>query len=306
MFDIYREIALSQIPRILGFGDRDSRSITFGCFDRYYWHYKLTDFPNARFQEVSLLLTLLFITNFEGNSYYNNTNVKKWLLGSIEYWSKILNTNGSTNEVYPFEKSFCSSSFSAYCISESLLQLNQTELIDMKPAGYWLSRYDNNEVSNQMAAATLALYNIYLITSDEEYLIASEEKLKKLYKMQNIEGFFLEYEGVDVGYHTLTMSMLARLHKKKKTKNVLDSLIKAELAVNALIDENGYFNYEKTSRHTQFIYPFAFAYLRTDELRRHARGLKENKILNPAWIDDRYVIQFTYDYLDTYLELLKC
>jgi len=37
-------------------------------------------------------------------------------------------------------------------------------------------------------------------------------------------------------------------------------------------------------------------------IKEHINGLKNNKILNPSWMDDRYVIPITTDYLQTYLE----
>ena len=73
-YNIYKEIVLSQTPRILGLGDRNESSKTFGCFDRYYWHYKLLDISNARFQESTLLLALLYCNNFNKN--INEENIE--------------------------------------------------------------------------------------------------------------------------------------------------------------------------------------------------------------------------------------
>jgi hypothetical protein len=118
--DIYRRIALSQVPRILSLGDRDNSSKTFGCFDRYYWHYRLLDFPNARFQESALLFALLYRNSFEGNVFYNRQALYQWAMGAIEFWARIQRGDGSFDEVYPNEHSFVATAFSAYAITESM------------------------------------------------------------------------------------------------------------------------------------------------------------------------------------------
>lgn len=301
--DIYKKIVLSQVPRILGFGDRAQHSRTFGCFDRYYWHYKLIDFPNARFQEVVLLLALLYKENFEGNIYSANDRILEWILGAMEFWIQNRNRNGSVNEAYPYECSFCATSFTTYAIAEGLISVDSDYFVDLEQTGNWLSRNNNIEVSNQMAAAILALYNIALITGKKKYLAASKEKLTQVIEHQTIEGFYPEYDGPDIGYHTLTLSCLAKYYKKSQDASVLDSLKRAAKWAEEIITDNGSFDYSNTTRKTQFLYPHGFAILRSDVVNRHIKGLERNEILNPGWLDDRYVIPLTTDYLQTYLEL---
>ena len=58
------------------------------------------------------------------------------------------------------------------------------------------------------------------------------------------------------------------------------------------------------SRKTQFIYPYGFAvFEKFSVLQKLENGLERNLILNPTWMDDRYCIAFTLDYLKTVLEL---
>jgi hypothetical protein len=262
--------------------------------------------PNARFQEASLLLALLFSRKFPGNIYYANSNIRDWIDAAVYFWHKSLNSDGSANEVYPFERSFCATSFSAYCISESLFILNNAGMLNTDKTAKWLVKHDNADVGNQMAAAACALYNFYRITQDAKFLSACDAKLNKLYGMQDSHGFYLEYGGADIGYQTLSISMLSRLHKKKKDGRLFSSLLKAEAALGPLVGEQGDFSYEQTSRRTQFIYPFGLAYLHSDILNRHVKGVSHNHILNPGWMDDRYLIQLSSDYLAAYLEFVQC
>ena len=307
MKEVYNDIVLSQIPRILGFGDREPNSKTVGCFDRYYWHYKLIDFPNARFQEASLLLALLYKSDFAGNIYLGKRKIEELAKASISFWDKIQNKDGSFNEIYPNERSFCATSFSTYAITESLLIFGeQQKLNSVIKAGEWLLKNNNKVVSNQIAAASLALYNIYLLTDEMRFKKGAEEKSMALMKNQSSEGFYPEYGGCDIGYHSLTLSCLCKYYFKAKDEKLKLSMKKGLKFLNGLINGNGTFDYSETSRKTQFLYPYAFVVLESNISEKIYKGLKENKIINPHWLDDRYVIQLTTDYLWTYLEERKC
>lgn len=122
--NIFKDKVYRHIKRIMGFIDTDIASPTFGCCDRNYWHYKIIDYYNARYQELSLILAFFYK---DKDSYlYKNENLLKLIKGIIDFWIKNLNKNGSVNEVYPFEQSFCATSFGAYIITEVL------ELLDLE------------------------------------------------------------------------------------------------------------------------------------------------------------------------------
>jgi len=300
--DIYKNIALSQVPRILGLGDRDKNSRTYGCFDRYYWHYKLIDFPNSRFQETALLLALLYKNRFEGNIYYKNENVIDWCKASMNFWLGIQRKNGSFDEVYPNENSFIATAFSTYAITEAALILKiKLNVKQIKKTGEWLIKSNNFQVGNQMASAAVALYNIYLITEDKKFMVGTKEKISKLLHLQHKDGFFYEYGGYDIGYLSIGISYLAKYYTKTKDRKIYEILKKVVNFVEKKIDKNGNYNYLNTSRKTQYIYPHGFKIMGSDIIKKVENGLKNNKIINPSWIDDRFCIPLAIDYLQTYL-----
>ncbi|MBM3245648.1 MAG: hypothetical protein FJZ15_07670, partial [Candidatus Omnitrophica bacterium] len=193
--DIFLNIALSQIPRILGFLNNDSSSKTYGCFDRCYWHYKTIDFPNSRFQEASLSLALAYSINTSENRFYNSALIRKWSLAGVNYWGRSRHKDGSTDENYPFERHFCSTAFSLFAVTQTLLLLEEGAEFNLGNTGKFLIRYNNCDVANQMACAASALNNLYLLTGEDKYLAGSERKLKLLLDMQREEGYFMEYGG---------------------------------------------------------------------------------------------------------------
>jgi hypothetical protein len=305
---IFRDISLSQVPRILGLCDRAPSSATAGCFDRYFWHYKLLDVSNARFQEAALLLALLHARPFEGNGYHGNLNILAWAKSGVRYWERLVRKNGSVDEVYPFENSFCATAFSACAAAETLLLLKEPGPYDaLVRAGRFLIRNRNSEVANQMAGAALALQNIFLLTGDPVFRKGAENKIAALLKGQDKSGYFPEYGGFDIGYLSLTISCLARYQEKRKEDCLTEALLKACAFIGERLDHDARFDYSMTSRKTQYLFPFGFALLKQEGiLDRINSGLSRNLILNPAWLDDRYCIHLSIDYLETFLTAAGC
>lgn len=304
ILSLYREIALGQVPRILGLCDRDPDSRTFGCGDRYYWHYRLLDLPNARFQEVSWLTALLYSLPFD-ERYYQNSSVLVWTEGMIRFWLGNRNGDGSVNEVYPFERSFCATSFSTLAVTESLLLLKPAlppEIFSgfihqLAKTGRWLADHDNVEVMNQQAASLVALQNLATLTGSGELVQAARRKRESILQAQAEAGFFPEYGGMDIGYLSITLGLLALYAQKAHDVDMEVACRKAAGFLEPLIDNQGHYDYSQTSRRTQYLYPSGFHRYSPEILESHARGLKANTVLNPQWMDDRYCIALTVDYL---------
>lgn len=299
---LFLDIALGEVPRILGLIDRDPLSPTVGCGDRLYWKYKLIDFPNVRFQETCLLLTLLHENKFADGRYYRNRNIKKWILNLIDFWFRIQRRNGSFDEAYPYENSFCATAFSTWAVTESMLAMNDLYSPRIAKAGDWLLKNENPRVANQMAAAALALYNIGQLTGHSRFSEGAEKKLDRLLSEQSSEGFFPEYGGYDIGYLSITLSCLATYWRRSASKRLETPLRHAVAFLESYLDENGDFDNLATSRRTKFIYPLGLILLGSRGSLAIKNGLRQNLILNPAWMDDRYVTPFASDYIMAHLE----
>jgi len=174
--------------------------------------------------------------------------------------------------------------------------------IGIERTGAWLANNNNSEVANQMAAAGLALYNIGWLTGQEKYRLAAAEKVHHLIMTQDSAGYFPEYGGYDIGYLSLTLSLLGKYYRKTQDESLSKPMMSALRFLEDRIDADGSYDNRGTSRRTRFLYPHGFMILRSDVSNRHVRGLASNKIISPAWLDDRYVIPLTIDYLQTYLE----
>ncbi len=334
--NLYGEIAIEVAPRIIGFQDRDERSRAYGCFDRMYWEYGVMDFTNGRFQEASLFLALLYTYNHPNNPFYQKEKLLRWTGAGISFWNQIQRRDGSFDEYWPFERSFVTTCFSLYAIAESCrLLLLEPPKKAIEKAARWVDQHENFLVLNQMAGAVMALATAGLVLQDSKWIEKAECKLKSLLERQDPEGFFEEYGGYDIGYLTINLSYLAKFYllaqqaEASQTQNdgnmehvpplsrgargdsgcginpetiqhLRNALNKAFQFLDTKVEQNGTYNYQETSRHTQYIYPYSFrAMQQWDLFERHNRGLQEDAVLNPTWMDDRFCIPLSIDYLQT-------
>jgi len=295
----YLNQAVAVAERILGLGDRDPSSATYGCFDRYYWHYKALDFPNARAQEIGYYLGLLWKHPFEGNRFAGVNNVRSWAEAAVDFWYQIQNRDGSFNEWWPHERSFCATSFSTMLAAQTvrLLGLSPNRQVFFR-AAQWLRRNDNPDVSNQVAASALALRCVGDLLEDESLIERAEQRARELIQRQGEDGHFPEYGGADVGYHSLTVSLLAAYLKHSASKAVSAVLPRAFEFLQGRLAEDASFDYKSCSRRTQFLYPSGFLLMeQSDLIHRHLRGCRAGTVLLPSWMDDRYCFQLATDYL---------
>ncbi|RJP19010.1 MAG: hypothetical protein C4527_27750 [Candidatus Omnitrophota bacterium] len=301
---LYGKIALSQAHRLLGFGDRESDSKTYGCFDRYYWHYRQTDFVNARFQEVCHFLACLYQYHCPENQFYKNNCIREWAIAAMQFWEQLQRKDGSFDEYWPFERSFVATAFSLAAVAETCRLLSCPPPVDaMQKACQWLSLHDNTLVLNQMAGASLALATCGAVLQEEQWLQKAAEKMQCLLSHQSPDGYFEEYGGYDIGYLTINLSYLARYARLTQNHRVRDAAFCAFRFLDDKIRENGTYDYHQTSRKTQYFYPYGFfAFEQWDLLARHRHGLANNEALNPAWMDDRYCLPLTIDYLMTAMQ----
>lgn len=180
---MYKNFILEKTPLVLTQIDRDKDSSTYGDCDRNHWHLKTRDFTSAILQQSGLLLALLYSTNFDGNIYFNNQNIKDWAEAIVNYWCKIQLKDGSFNEYYPNEHGFPPTAFSLYTTCEiyKILCLNDENIKKkIKNTAYYLGRTIEQKAFNQEMASITAMYNAYIVLKDENIKEMLEQKLIRI------------------------------------------------------------------------------------------------------------------------------
>lgn len=294
----YGRVALDQAPRILGLGDRLSSSPTYGCFDRNYWHYGLLDLANARYQEVALYLTLLYEQDVE-TSYSGSAALREWAISSIRFWVSLQKRDGSFDEVYPNERSYVATAFSTFAVAEACRRLHYDGADEaLCRSAKWLSDHENADVSNQVAGAIAALHTVFRVTGDQDSLAAAHRKRDLLLSLQAPEGWFPEYGGWDIGYLSIGLGYLSRYAALSDDIEAREASHRAAEFITEHTRDDGTYDNRCTSRGTQYIYPSGLALMgRTDVLSKYQNGLDQNRVVSPAWMDDRFCIPMAIDYL---------
>lgn len=194
--------------------------MTYGCLDREYWHYKtLRGFPRLIFQQGLWGLSLVYSKPFPGNEFSGSAAVKEWIQAGLLFWQRMRHPDGSVDEWYRHERSFCATAFTAAAMAETLLGMEK----ELDPAVHerlmesleetvrWLTRHKNLEVANQMVAGLVAVEGLRRLTKAKRFDLLYEEWKGDLLRLQHPEGWFSEYGGADIGYSLLMLDLLAHL-----------------------------------------------------------------------------------------------
>lgn len=320
--ELYATKAISQIPRILSMMDRNEYSPTYGCFDRIYWLDKEIDFPSAILQLNLHNLAMVYSYNYPHNIFFEKEKIKKWSFAGMEFCSKIQHRDGSFDEFYPNERGWAGpTGFLLFSIVDSYNILNEemtdelkekTREMSLKAARY-LAKYDEIGIlANHHAMALLPIYYTYKAFGEEKLLKDFHIKFRIFEDLQSTEGWFLEYDGADIGYLSATISFLGKLYKMMddediKTK-ILDMVEKAIAFSSYFVYPNNYFAGTIGSRQTLHFYPhgyeifsenFPIARAIADKM---LEGLLEGKLVSPEIMPWRYLGYRVQEYLLTHLD----
>ncbi|HSB11010.1 MAG TPA: hypothetical protein VLM38_16095 [Blastocatellia bacterium] len=303
--ELLAEAALAQIPKILTLLDRNPHSPTYGCFDRNYWHYRIIDFPSGMAQEFVLPLALAYELNIPGNPYHRQPAVKEWVEAGILFAARSAHSDGSCDDYFPYERAGGAAAFSLLaCVdSYSLLGLeNEAALRFFKRRADWLARHhESGRLSNHQALIALCLELLARLLKTGEWDQARDDRIRRVLSWQSAEGWFQEYEGCDPGYHTLTLSCLARLYDLKPTEQLSAALTRAVSLAAEFVHPDGTFGGEYGSRNTYNFFPHGFeltgkwlpAALAVND--RFLMGLADGSA--PCYADDHIIGHHAWNYL---------
>lgn len=307
----YSDEALTYIPRLFLMIDRNQYSPTYGCFDRSYWHYRTMDFPCGMSQEFVLPLALAYSYPFPNNPYYHVERVKELALAGIRYAMQSSHKNGTCDDYFPNERALGALVFSlnAFCESLSVLNEKPDDLLEFvhRRASYLKSHNESGKLTNHQALAALALHGAYDLTGDTSLLDASKHFVSIVQSWQSSEGWFQEYEGADPGYHSCTISFLARLFKKNHDTSLLDILNPAVDFAWYFMHPDGSYAGEYGSRNTYHFYPYGFEIMApyNEKAAQIADHFLQQSIPHRTRYyndDDRMCAHYLYDWLQSYID----
>ncbi|HVY88312.1 MAG TPA: hypothetical protein VG942_05550 [Hyphomonadaceae bacterium] len=292
--------------RARSFMDLNRTSATYGCADRPYWYYRtLTNFSGSTWQQVMLGLAALYRTAHPGNPFAGNNEALEAASAALSYWARISHRDGAYDEWYLNEFSYCPTAITGAGAAQTLDLLgdklapeirSQASEALCRTAG-WLQRRYNPTVMNQNLAAAVALAGASKI--DPKWKAAAEEKLERVRRNQNPEGWFPEYSGADLGYSTLALDLLAAYDRLagggagSMAAGLTRFLAEVQGGWRSLGGRVG-------SRGTSHVFPFGALYFASQDenaaqlTTSWLGGLFAGAAPQPVSIDDRYFAYFYF------------
>ena len=249
------------VPRMLGLIDRDSDSETYGCCDRNFWMYKITDFSSGIIQQCSLTLSLLYSNSdyFDSSCSYLKTKHRyyyKDIAIAVNQWTLKIINNGTLDEYYPNEKSFPATVFTAYALLKSSLILNDKSILQsdkLNNIANFLCDRNPSQAANQDIAAAAYLWLYYdNINNSDKYL----KQIHNLLDREDSSGEFNEYMGFDFGYATVSVNYLSYMvddgyYEAKKHIKKISDIICYSATASPIVSGNIF------SRNTSYYLPYA-------------------------------------------------
>ena len=311
--DIFFKEAIAQIPKILTLLDRNPHSPSYGCFDRNYWHYKIIDFPNGMSQEFVWPLALIYDTNIQDNPYYKVPALREWVAAGIRFAANNSHKDGSCDDYYPNERAGGATAFSLLAFLESyvLMRFNDPLMTHFfETRANWLANHlESGQLANHQALIVLCLTLASKLLVTHRWDKTIQDRLELVYSWQSQEGWFKEYEGFDPGYHTLTISCLARLYDLNPDDRLKNSLTKSVILASHFVHPDGSYGGEYGSRNTYNFFPHGFelvgkwmpeALIINDRI---LEGLAYGK--GACYADDHIIGHHTWNYLLTYRDFVQ-
>lgn len=262
--NVYLDEIETNLPRLLACFDSDSTSVSFGVGDRLFWAWGLKDFANATFQGAVHGLARLWVSGFW--PYETSEKAFVMRLHNIAIATKkITRKDGSLEEAFPFEGSYCVTALVAFdllCALELLDDLLSDEIQEewletIAPLISFLKKSDETHaiISNHLATAAAALLRWAHLKSDQGAFTKAELLLERIFINRSSEGWLKEYEGFDPGYQTLCLYYLADIYYHSKSEKIRNVLNEAIAVLSYFVHPDGSFGGEYGSRATKFYFP---------------------------------------------------
>lgn len=277
------------LPRLLASYDTDESSSTYGVGDRFYWSWKLIDFPNATFQGAVSGLAGLCAAELLPE-HISESCVLKRIDSMVKALPNLMSANGGLSEAIPNEGSFCVTGLVAADVLLAVERLRgkvpeealSEYLQIVKPLIGFLHGQDefHGIISNHLATCSLALVLWSELTGEDSDLRA-KVFVDRILENQSSEGWFREYEGADAGYQTWCTSSLAAVHLRRPSWGLGKALDRSLHFLSYAAHPDGSFGGSYGSRMTRFIFPAGLVLLQSEfgiarELMQFAFGSIEN------------------------------
>ena len=232
--------------------------------DRYYWAWGLIDFGNATFQGAAHGIARLWVSGLWPYDTCRSTFLER-INALVLAASRLTRRDGSLEEAFPYEGSYCVTALVAFDLL-CTLDLLHAEISPVQSAQWqavispmirFLVNADETHalISNHLATSAAALSRWYRLTGDIHAERKARQLIYRILAHQSSEGWFREYQGADPGYQSLCTYYLADLYLTCPGWDLLEPLRRSIRFLHYFAHPDGSFGGLYGSRCTRFYYP---------------------------------------------------
>jgi len=301
------------LPRMLTQVCRDPGSPLHGCWDRNWWHYKIRDFPSVILQQGGYALWAARSLKPDLAQCFSDLAA-----ATARFWDDRARLNGAFEEYYPYEQGYPPLAFGTLAMAKLCLKgavskeriAHGLRVAARQLATRFEPRAANQQVAGLAAMAALRSIDATLISREDW-----ERQSARTLALQDPEGWYMEYDGPDLGYLAVTIDCLWDLYDLTEEERFKASAGKALGFIHRLVVFQQCGIGMLNSRNTDYLVPYGLARFLLDgngEERVQARSLLEilyGDSSSPnhffAAVDDRYWCHYIGHSLFRSLEVLK-
>ncbi|MDR2462562.1 MAG: hypothetical protein LBD30_02140 [Verrucomicrobiales bacterium] len=283
-----RTVADGILPRVLTQVCRDPNSPAHGCFDRNWWHYKMRDFPSIILQQGAYALWLAARL---ADSAELKLALKSWSVAGAVFWNQRAGRRGAFEEYYPWEEGYPPLAFSTLAVMKLVADgaVSGGMVRDgARVATRQLLRRFEPRAANQQVAGLAALAwlgkNYPGSVSAAEFARLADRTLA----LQSKEGWFMEYDGPDLGYLSVTMDCLWDLYDATGDGRFIESARRAAEFIRKLVVFYGGSIGMHNARNTDYLATYGLARLGLDDCFGMLFSNADDHGHFFAAVDDRY------------------
>lgn len=307
--NLLADVVLPQVDRAQALIDENPSSQTHGCADRTYWYYRtLTNFPGATWQQLMLAFAALYRAPHPANPHHLAPHTAGIVDALLGFWVRMQHRDGAFDEWYLNERSYCPTAITGAGAALTLLLMGDAvapatrgaALTALERACTWLEPRYNADVMNQNLAAAAALQGLAHLLPGSRWERVAAAKLARIHRDQTAEGWFPEYGGMDFGYSTLALDLLAVCSVLGGGARVGEMAQRLSVLLRQVCGAGVSMPGRLGSRGTSHGFVFgALHFAATDSsaaavAERLLGGIARQVLARPASVDDRY---FAYFYL---------
>lgn len=266
--DVYLTQIRAALPRLVALFDEDSTGGSYGMGDRRHWAWALIDFANGTFQGAAGGLARLVAADLLPEPFTTAAAIRR-IDAMFLAADRIRRRDGSLEEAFPYEGSYCVTALGAYDLLTAIELLGdrwdaerrRAMLAVVEPMIRFLERSDETHaiISNHLATAAAALVKWERLTG--ETVPRAAELLDRILRHQSQEGWYCEYGGADPGYQSLCTYYLADVLRMIGDERLEASLDASVRFVWHFAHPDGSFGGLYGSRNTRFYYPAGLEFL---------------------------------------------